>query len=79
MYMAYFKARVYRAVNARPLRFNVMKFCCISCKVDNVVIKFTVSAPLHSLLQETDGAAYITISTRNREWLPYDTRPPDGH
>jgi len=21
----------------------------------------------------------ITISTRNREWLPYDTRPPDGH
>jgi len=27
--MAYFEPRIYRAVDAGPLRFDVMKFCCI--------------------------------------------------
>ena len=27
--MAYFEPRIYRAVNAGPLRFDIMKFCCI--------------------------------------------------
>ena len=27
--MAYFEPRVYRALNAGPLRFDIMKFCCI--------------------------------------------------
>jgi len=29
MYMAYFEPRIYRAVNAGHLRFDIMKFCCI--------------------------------------------------
>src|SRR6218665_326200 len=28
MYMAYFEPRIYQAVNADPLRFDIMKFCC---------------------------------------------------
>ncbi len=26
--MAYFEPRIYRAVNAGPLRFDIVKFCC---------------------------------------------------
>jgi len=26
--MAYFEPRIYRDVNASPLMFNIMKFCC---------------------------------------------------
>ena len=29
VYMACFKPRIYRTVNAGPLRFDIMKFCCI--------------------------------------------------
>ena len=28
-YMAYFEHRIHQAVNADPLRFDIMKFCCI--------------------------------------------------
>jgi len=28
MYMAYFEPRIHQAVNASPLRFDIMKFCC---------------------------------------------------
>jgi len=37
--MAYFEPQIYRAVNAGPLRFNIMKFCCVAkSSIDLVVV-----------------------------------------
>jgi len=48
--MAYFEPRIYRAVNAGPLRFDIMKLCKPQCNVNsnvNVTVNVYVNANVY--------------------------------
>src|SRR6218665_909250 len=72
MYMAYFEPRVCRAVNAGPLRFDIMTFCCIQIDQHKRFTHFLFHKNFKQLRsQHQQLFLQIQISSFLRRILPY--------
>ena len=74
--MAYFEPQIYRAIDGGPLRFNIMKFCCIM-KFECINVYLTgifVYKVINKLLLEIFLSYFLKITFKHK----YSTRATSG-